>query len=341
MNRFWIAGLGLLPLVSACSLFETNPVPPRPALSGVSAQDAAWQNQVRRVRGEEEASFEPLTEAREAVTAARAQPDVESYDSTSLSEAEAALEEAEQAWAEIDNKRSAPAEALANVAEFAHRARRLAEIARFTALREINLEQLMAANDELEARAQAEAQSQGQRRAGSGSRAVVPVTGEARELIGQKVIPDQMGDVSFETGTARMTAESRAVVERLAAMLKRTPSVGVAIFGHTDNVAPSPESIDRFVDANPGLEEQAPSRSEKIRAFNLALSAARARTVARVLVENGIPARRIGARGFGDTRPVASNDTAEGRRANRRIEAVIVPGPDSPEARQARANNSQ
>jgi outer membrane protein OmpA-like peptidoglycan-associated protein len=339
MKRFWIAGLGLLPLVSACSLFETNPVPPRPALSGVSAQDAAWQNQVRRVRGEEEARFEPLTEAREAVTAARAQPDVESYDSTSLSEAEAALEEAEQAWAGIDNKRSAPAEALANVAESAHRARRLAEIARFTALREINLEQLMAANDELEARAQAEAQ--GQSRAASGSRDVVPVTGAAREMIGQKVIPDQIGDVSFETGTARMKAESQAVVERLAAMLKRTPSVGVAIFGHTDNVAPSPESIDRFVDANPGLEEQAPSRSEKIRAFNLALSAARARTVARALVENGIPARRIGARGFGDTRPVASNDTDEGRRANRRIEAVIVPGPDSPEARQARANNSQ
>ena len=60
---------------------------------------------------------------------------------------------------------------------------------------------------------------------------------------------------------------------------------------------------------------------------------------ARALVDNGVPARRIGARGFGDTRPVASNDTAEGRAANRRIEAVIVPGPDSPEARRARSGS--
>lgn len=329
MKAFWIASLGLLPLMSGCSVFNTNPIPPRPALSGVSAQDAAWRSQIQRVRGEDEARFAPLADAREALAAAHAQPDVNSYDADSLTQAEAALDEAEDAWAAVADKRRPGADKLAGVAEAAHRAQRLAEIAQFTAVREINLDKLIAANEELESRSVNNASSK-----------TVPVTGAARELVGQKVIPDRLGDVSFETGTARMKTASKAVVKKLAQMLRQNPSVGVAVFGHTDNVGPSDESIQRFVDANPRLQAQDPSHAEKVKAFNLALSAARARVVAQLLVDNGIPARRIGARGFGDTRPVASNDTQAGRQANRRIEAVIVAGPDSPQAQRARAAGS-
>lgn len=332
MKAIWIASLGLLPLIAGCSIFKTDPIPPAPALSGVSAQDAAWGSQIQRVRGEDKARrFTPLVDARDAVAAARAQSDVNNYDADSLSQAEAALDEAENGWAAIADECRPAADALGDVAEAAHRAQRLAEIAQFTAVRETNLEKLLAANEELESRSA---------RAGAGSTGTVPVSGAARELVGQKVIPDRLGDVSFETGTARMEAASKAVVEKLARILRDNPSVGVAIFGHTDNVGPSDESIQRFVEANPRLQAQDPSRAEKVKAFNLALSAARARVVARLLVDNDIPARRIGARGFGDKRPVASNDTEAGRRANRRIEAVIVPGPDSPEAKRARANGS-
>lgn len=331
MNKRWLTGLGLLPLIAGCSILATDPVPPRPAVTGVGAQDVAWQNQVKRPRNGGEARFEPLIAARDALDKAHAQPEVQNHDQASLSEAEAAFETAESAWAEIADKQHPAPDQLAEVANAAHRAQRLAEVARFTALREINLEQLMAADDKLKARRESVAGNAG---------ASVPVSGAARELVGQKVIPDRLGDVSFEGGTARIKDASQAVVGQLAQMLRDNPSVGVAIFGHTDNVAPSQASMDRFVNANPKLKDQSPSRSEKIKAFNLALSAARARVVAKLLVDNGVPARRIGARGFGDTRPIASNDTSAGRRKNRRVEAVIVPGPDSPAARRARAKRN-
>ncbi|WP_353225878.1 OmpA family protein [Salinisphaera sp. C84B14] len=333
MNKSWMIALGLAPFIAGCSVFENNVVPPSPALTGINAQNAALQSQVKRVQ-DGEARFAPLDNAREALAAAEAQADVEQYAANELAGARSALEEAEQGWQALANKQRPANAKLVAVAEQAHRAQRLAEIARYTAVREINLEQLIAVNDELKARGDQAAPAAGSRPAAG---AVQPVSPADRKLVGQQVVPDRFGDVSFETGTARMKAESQTTVRQLADLLKAHPTVGVAIFGHTDSVGPSPESIDRFVAANPGLDEQAPTREEKVRAFNLALSAARARAVAQQLVENGVPARRIGARGFGDTQPVASNDTAEGRRANRRIEAVIVPGPDSPEARSARS----
>ena len=227
MKQFWIVGLGLLPLVAGCSLFETNPVPPSPALTGVSAQDAAWKDQIKRVRGAEEARFEPLVEAREAVSAALAQQGVNDYDAASLEEAQQALDAAESGWAEVANKRRPNGDKLAAIATDAHRATRLAEIARYAAVREINLEKLVAVNDQLETREQSQPTRQAR-----------PVTGDARDLVGQKVVPDQLGEVSFQPGTARMKPASQEIVRQLAGLLERYPSVGVAVFGHTDNVGP-------------------------------------------------------------------------------------------------------
>ena len=338
MKNTWLIALGLVPVLAGCSVFESNVVPPSPALTGVNAQNAAWQSQIQRVE-DGDARFAPLEDARAALAEAEAQPQVADYAADELAGARTAFEQAEQGWQALAGKRRPASDALGEVAEQAHRAQRLAEIARYTAIREINLETLIAVNDKLKARADAQPSPAPASASGRGARDVRPVAKADQALVGQQVVPDRFGGVSFETGTARMKAESQAVVRQLAELLKAHPTVGVAIFGHTDSVGPSPESIDRFVAANPGLEKQAPTREDKVRAFNLALSAARARAVAQQLVENGIPARRIGARGFGDTRPVASNDTAEGRRANRRIEAVIVPGPDSPEAQRARAGS--
>ncbi|MDM0066104.1 OmpA family protein [Variovorax sp. J31P207] len=56
---------------------------------------------------------------------------------------------------------------------------------------------------------------------------------------------------------------------------------------------------------------------------NLELSSARADDVARFLTAKGVPPSYISAQGFGDARPVASNDTAQGRAKNRRVEIVI------------------
>jgi len=320
LNRFLILSLGVLPLVAGCSVFGGNSIPPSPALTGVNAQDAAWTSQIKRTPDGDQ--FQPLADARDAVAQATSQAQVESFDVDALAQAKTALARAESGWAELADDRKRPPARLAAVAGDAHRAQRLAEIARFTAIREINLQQLLTLNEQLEAR-----RGVATERAPQGSRGA-PIAG-GDNLIGQRVVPDRLGDVAFETGTARLTAPSRTVVRQLADLMKRNMDYGVAIFGHTDNVGPAQSSIDRFVEANPGLEEQAPTPEQKIQAFNLALSAARARAVAQTLVDNGVEARRIGARGFGDTRPIASNDTTQGRRANRRIEAVIVPGPDS------------
>jgi outer membrane protein OmpA-like peptidoglycan-associated protein len=57
--------------------------------------------------------------------------------------------------------------------------------------------------------------------------------------------------------------------------------------------------------------------------FNQQLSERRADTVRDFLAEQGVPASAISARGFGKTQPVASNETAEGRQLNRRVELVV------------------
>jgi len=58
---------------------------------------------------------------------------------------------------------------------------------------------------------------------------------------------------------------------------------------------------------------------------NWELASARALTVLRTMVDAGLPAARVSAASFGETRPAQSNDTPEGRAGNRRIEIVIVP----------------
>ena len=79
----------------------------------------------------------------------------------------------------------------------------------------------------------------------------------------------------------------------------------IVVEGFTDNVP-----------IGPALKARFPSNWE--------LSSARATDVLRFLVSKGVPANSISAQGFGDSRPVASNNTAEGRAKNRRVEIVIM-----------------
>lgn len=102
--------------------------------------------------------------------------------------------------------------------------------------------------------------------------------------------------VNFETGKATLTEEARAVLRDVAQSLAANPEVRVEVQGHTDNVGS--------------------------RAFNQRLSQARAQTVAEFLVANGVSPSQVRARGYGFSRPIASNKTAEGRAKNRRVELV-------------------
>jgi len=108
------------------------------------------------------------------------------------------------------------------------------------------------------------------------------------------------GKLLFPSGSAELRPEAAAVMDRIAALMNKY-TFDLYILGHTDSV---PIHTERF-----------PSNWE--------LSAARATAALRYLVEKGADPTRLVAVGFADSRPVAPNDTPEGRAKNRRVEFLF------------------
>lgn len=107
-------------------------------------------------------------------------------------------------------------------------------------------------------------------------------------------------EVLFKTANAELLPAGREAINELVPIFEAT-GARISVEGHTDNV---PISTDQF-----------PSNWE--------LSSARASSVLRHLARQGIDPRRMRAIGYGDIRPIANNDTAEGRARNRRVEVVL------------------
>jgi outer membrane protein OmpA-like peptidoglycan-associated protein len=105
-------------------------------------------------------------------------------------------------------------------------------------------------------------------------------------------------DCNFETGKSTLLPESYAVIDELVAYLNRKDDEKIELGGHTDNVG--------------------------VAAKNLKLSLDRANAVRDYLLSKGIDAARVSAKGYGMTKPVASNKTAAGRAQNRRTEVKIL-----------------
>src|SRR5271169_1808438 len=106
-----------------------------------------------------------------------------------------------------------------------------------------------------------------------------------------------MSDVLFDTGSYTLKPGAREKLAKISGILLAHPGLTLQIEGHTDSV---------------GTDE-----------FNQQLSERRSDSVRDFLAENGVPASTITARGFGKTQPVATNDTADGRQRNRRVELVV------------------
>ncbi len=108
----------------------------------------------------------------------------------------------------------------------------------------------------------------------------------------------RLNNIFFETAKAGLRPESFTELDRVVTMLKDNPNMEILIGGHTDNVG-SPAS-------------------------NVELSAERAAAVQAFLVSKGIDGKRLRVKGFGETKPIAANDTETHRQQNRRVEFTIV-----------------
>jgi len=116
-------------------------------------------------------------------------------------------------------------------------------------------------------------------------------------------------EILFDSGAAELLAQGKTVLKGLAPALQQS-SQDIRVEGHTDN---KPIASPRF-----------PSNWE--------LSGSRAALVARYLIEQGIPAKRLSATGYADTRPIAGNDTPTGRARNRRVTLLVKPASTADEA---------
>lgn len=123
------------------------------------------------------------------------------------------------------------------------------------------------------------------------------------KIVDGRMVVALSSDVLFPSGSSRLSAEGQTAIKEVAQLLSTIPSRKYQVEGHTDNI--------------PIRTQQFPSNWE--------LASARALTVVRGMLEAGMPADRVSAASFGDTKPAQSNETPEGRKANRRIEIVIVP----------------
>jgi len=125
---------------------------------------------------------------------------------------------------------------------------------------------------------------------------------EIEELRGRLQVR-ALDQILFDSGSVEIKPRGRDVLVKVAKQLAKVTDRQVRVEGHTDDV---PIATARF-----------PSNWE--------LSVGRAAAVARLLAEQGVSPQRLEVAGFGEFRPIAANDAAEGRARNRRIEIVLAP----------------
>jgi len=124
-------------------------------------------------------------------------------------------------------------------------------------------------------------------------------TGVSVTRIGDNITLNMPGNVTFRTDSSDLNGNFFQVLDSVGLVLKEYEKTIIEVAGHTDNTGED--------------------------AYNQALSERRARTVAQYLASKGVMDQRIITVGAGESRPVASNATAEGRQANRRVELTLAP----------------
>ena len=124
-------------------------------------------------------------------------------------------------------------------------------------------------------------------------------TGVSVTRNGDNIILNMPGNVTFMTNSADINGSFYQGLNSVALVLKEFDKTVVDIAGHADSTGPDDKNLD--------------------------LSQRRAGSVSSYLSAQGINAQRLIAVGYGETRPIASNDTKEGRAQNRRVEITLLP----------------
>ena len=124
-------------------------------------------------------------------------------------------------------------------------------------------------------------------------------TGVSVTRNGDNIILNMPGNITFATDSSNISADFYSVLDSVALVINEFEKTYIDIYGYTDST---------------GSE-----------AYNLTLSEKRASSVARYLESQKVVSQRIVTRGKGESNPVATNDTPEGRALNRRVEIVLIP----------------
>ncbi len=118
------------------------------------------------------------------------------------------------------------------------------------------------------------------------------------ERVGESILVTFDSGIMFDVDSYALKASTKANLDKMAETMKEYDKTEIIVMGHTDAT---------------GSDEH-----------NQKLSENRAASVSRFLQQNGITAKRVTTKGFGEQKPVASNNTASGREQNRRVEIAIV-----------------
>ena len=237
-----------------------------------------------------------LDEARSAVSAAEADPNVAKYAPTELDRARKLLVNAEGAAKEKGAKDK-------NTAHYAYLATQMARISQQRAQEQVATARVKAGDTErqkilLAARENEVDEAKTQvHQAQAESQRLAALLENMQASQTPRGIVLTLDDVLFDTGKAQLKSGAERSIEQIASFLKENPDRRVQVEGFTDS-----QGADNY---------------------NLELSQSRADSVAMAIIRRGVDAQRVRALGYGEGYPVASNDSAGTRQLNRRVEIIV------------------
>jgi outer membrane protein OmpA-like peptidoglycan-associated protein len=277
----------------------------RPAVEAAAKEATETAEEARLMAVKQKAEEEAQAEARAREAKARADADAEAKRraeaENARAQAEQARAQAEQAKAEAERMKQEAEAAAQQAAAAAQEAARQKEEAEKAKAEAVAQQQVLAAETD-KARAAA-AQSENLRQQAEKEKqdlrarllqqlnSILATRDSARGLIAN------MSDVLFRSGRYELLPGARERLAKVSGIVLAYPTLHLEVEGHTDSV---------------GTDE-----------YNLSLSERRAEAVRDYFVQQGVSSKSVEARGFGKTEPIASNDTAEGRQQNRRVELVL------------------